>query len=99
MDVVPKEIRKAGPRTLAILWSDGRESRYDVRDLRLHCPCASCRDEVTGERLLDPARVPADVHPLHLASVGNYALKIRWSDGHDTGIYTYERLRGLGVQP
>jgi ATP-binding protein involved in chromosome partitioning len=99
MDVVPKEIRQAGPRTLAIVWSDGRESRYEVRELRLLCPCASCRDEVTGERLLDPARVPQDVHPIRLESVGNYALKVRWSDGHDTGIYTYRRLLDLGMSP
>ena len=96
MDVVPKQIRQAGPTTLAIRWSDGRETLHEVRDLRLACPCAACQDEITGERLLDPATVPEDVHPLDLASVGNYGLKIRWSDGHDTGIYAYDRLRHLG---
>ena len=44
----------------------------------------------------DPARIPDDVRPLNLSSVGNYGLKIRWSDGHDTGIYSYDRLRELG---
>jgi len=93
---VPTRIFQAGPSTLAILWSDGRESRYTVRELRLHCPCATCRDEMTGERLLDPSRIPEDVRPVHLGSVGNYGLKIRWSDGHDTGIYSFDRLRELG---
>jgi ATP-binding protein involved in chromosome partitioning len=93
---VPTRIYQAGPATLAILWSDGRERRYAVRDLRLACPCANCRDEMTGERILDPARVPEDVLPVHLGSVGNYGLKIRWSDGHDTGIYSFDRLRELG---
>jgi DUF971 family protein len=51
---------------------------------------------MTGERILDPTRVPEDVRPVHLGSVGNYGLKIRWSDGHDTGIYSYDRLRELG---
>jgi ATP-binding protein involved in chromosome partitioning len=97
MAAVPARVFQAGPRTLAIAWSDGREARYDVRELRLQCPCATCRDEMTGERILDPARVPEDVRPVHLQSVGNYGLKIRWSDGHDTGIYSYDRLRGLGV--
>lgn len=96
MSVAPKQIRQAGPTTLAILWSDGRETRHEVRELRLSCPCAACHDEITGEPLLDPARVPGDVRPLDLVSVGNYGLKIRWSDGHDTGIYSYERLRELG---
>lgn len=91
----PTEIRQAGPRTLEIEWSDGLTTRYGVRELRLQCPCAACRDELTGERLLDPATVPQDVAPRSLVSVGNYALKIAWSDGHDTGIYTWERLREL----
>jgi len=97
--VRPTQIRQAGPRTLEIEWSDGLATRYDVRDLRLQCPCAGCRDELTGERLLDPATVPPDVAPRSLVSVGNYALKIAWSDGHDTGIYTWERLRELAERP
>jgi DUF971 family protein len=36
------------------------------------------------------------VRPVHISSVGNYGLKIRWSDGHDTGIYSYDRLRESG---
>jgi ATP-binding protein involved in chromosome partitioning len=96
MSAVPTDIRQAGPDTLAIDWSDGHKSEYKVFDLRVACPCASCRDEMTGERLLDPTTVPADVRPVNLVSVGNYAIKITWSDGHDTGIYSYERLRELG---
>jgi len=95
MSAVPTHIRQAGPDRLAIDWSDGENSEYRVFDLRVNCPCANCRDELTGERLLDPARVPPDVRPVSLQSVGNYALKIVWTDGHDTGIYTYERLRTL----
>ena len=93
--ITPLEIRQAGPRELAIRWSDGRESVYDVRDLRLACGCATCVDEWTGDGLLDPARVPADVHPLNIAPVGRYAIQITWSDGHATGIYPFERLRQL----
>ena len=55
--ITPLEIRQAGPRELAIRWSDGRESVYDVRDLRLACGCATCVDEWTGGGLIDPARV------------------------------------------
>ena len=91
----PSAIRQAGPRSLAITWSDGRESRYDVRELRLACGCASCVDEWSGEERLDPASVPEDVHPLSVQSVGRYAIQIRWSDGHDTGIYPFDRLRAL----
>jgi ATP-binding protein involved in chromosome partitioning len=95
MDVVPTDIRQAGPDTLAIRWSDGTQSVYNTRELRLACPCASCHDEVTGERLLDPEQIPADVRPVRIESVGNYGIKIIWTDGHDTGIFSFERLREL----
>lgn len=92
----PTAIRQAGPRTLAIVWADGRESRYDVRELRLACGCARCVDEWSGEGRLDPATVPEDVHPLRIEPVGRYAIQIEWSDGHGSGIYPYDRLRELG---
>jgi ATP-binding protein involved in chromosome partitioning len=95
MPVTPRDIRREDADTLVIDWDDGVTTRYAVRELRLECPCAGCRDEVTGVRLLDPAKVPAGVRPLRLQSVGNYALKISWSDGHDTGIYTFDRLRRI----
>jgi len=98
MDLYPTDIRQAGPDTLAITWNDGLETTYRVFDLRAACPCANCVDELTGERILDPKAVDPNVKPRNLESVGNYAIKIAWSDGHDTGIYTFERLRKLGVE-
>ena len=92
----PTAIRQAGPRTLAIVWADGHESRYDVRELRLACGCARCVDEWTGAGRLDPASVPDDVHPLRIEPVGRYAIQIEWSDGHSSGIYPFRRLRELG---
>lgn len=91
----PRSIRQAGPEELAIDWADGAASVYPVRELRLACGCAACVDEWTGEGRLDPERVPADVHPLRIEPVGRYAIQIHWSDGHDTGIYPFRRLRGL----
>ena len=91
----PTAIRQDGPRALAITWADGHESRLDVRALRLACGCAHCVDEWTGEALLAPESVPADVAPRAIHSVGRYAIQIEWSDGHQSGIYPFERLRGL----
>ena len=79
---------------LTIHWPD-RVQRIDARDLRLACRCAACRDELSGRPLLDPARVPLDVAPLRIWSVGNYALGIAFSDGHDSGIYAYELLSAI----
>ena len=91
----PAAIRQQGPEELAIRWADDHESVYAVRALRLACPCASCIDEWTGEERLDEARVPPDVRPVSIHPVGRYAIQIEWSDGHSTGIYTFERLRSL----
>jgi ATP-binding protein involved in chromosome partitioning len=94
--ITPRQIRQKGPRELVIVWADGHESHYDVRHLRLACACAHCINEWTGEKLLDPATVPLDVHPLKVEGVGRYAIQIEWSDGHRWGIYTFERLRAMG---
>jgi ATP-binding protein involved in chromosome partitioning len=80
---------------LLIEWSAGAPERfYPARELRLACPCAACIEEMSGRPLLDPAVVPPDIRPVSVALVGTYGLRIVWSDGHGTGIYTYERLRG-----
>jgi ATP-binding protein involved in chromosome partitioning len=70
----------------------GHEAWFPARALRLACPCAACVDEMSGRPLLDPASIPLDVRPLSLALVGAYGLKVQWSDGHSTGIYTFQRL-------
>ena len=80
---------------LAITWNDGVETNFRVFDLRAACPCAQCVDELTGKRLLDPGNLDPEVKPVDIVSVGNYALQIKWSDGHDTGIYSWVRLRAL----
>ncbi|MBM4250343.1 MAG: DUF971 domain-containing protein [Deltaproteobacteria bacterium] len=88
-------IEQAGPRTLAITWSDGHKDQFDVVKLRRSCPCASCIDEWTREQRLKPEDVPDTVRPLKIESVGAYALKIHFSDGHATGIYTFQMLRAF----
>lgn len=92
----PREVGPDAEGTrLRIAWEDGAESLYAPRDLRLRCPCAACVDELTGERILTPAAVPPDVHPLAIHYVGRYALRFEWSDGHGTGIYPFDYLRRL----
>jgi ATP-binding protein involved in chromosome partitioning len=84
---------KSDQSPLVIRWSDGKETRHPFRELRLQCPCAMCVDEWTGAKRLDPATVPADVKPIEIRPVGRYGIQITWSDGHGSGIYSFDRLR------
>jgi ATP-binding protein involved in chromosome partitioning len=79
---------------LLIEWEEaGHQALYPARELRLACPCAACVDEMSGRPLLDPGTVPDVVRPVSVALVGGYGLRVHWSDGHATGIYTFQRLR------
>ncbi len=76
-----------------IVWPDGRRVTIPPVQLRDQCPCAACIEEGTGRKILDRAAIPSDIRPVGVEPVGNYAIRVRWSDGHDTGIYTWETLR------
>lgn len=89
----PTDIKlKRAEGILEITFSDEAPCRYDVRRLRCECGCAGCVDERTGVRTLDIAAVPDNISITHLELVGNYAVKLSFSDGHDTGIYSWDRL-------
>ena len=93
---LPTEIRKRhGGGRLAITWADGHTSEYASVYLRGRCPCAHCVDEITGERKVGPLQVVPDVTLQKIAPVGNYAVQLEWSDGHRTGLYSFELLRSL----
>ena len=91
--VSPRVIRRSDPTRVEIEWSDGRTTVYTPSELRGLCPCAQCVSETTGVRMVDPAQIPRDLTQSDLAMVGNYAITMRFSDGHHTGIYTFEYLR------
>lgn len=80
---------------IRLTWSDEVSCELGIRRLRQECPCAFCVDEVTGVRRLDPDSVPAGVELVDMQPVGRYAYRILFGDGHDSGIYTLEMLRGL----
>jgi DUF971 family protein len=91
----PRKVERREDGGLSILWDDGHQASYAPAPLRLACKCALCEDEWTGARRLEAGAVPADIRLLEVQPVGRYGLQLRWSDGHGTGIYTFERLRGL----
>lgn len=94
-DIRVQKIWQKSDRSLAVAWTDGQESEFDVVQLRRLCPCAVCIDEFTHERKLRPEDVAESVRPIRIESVGRYALNIKFNDGHGTGIYTFQMLRDL----
>ena len=92
----PKSIRAIrADGAIEMTWPDGRVVRFPNKTLRANCACAGCVDEMTGRRILDVSAIPDDIAVESMSPVGNYALKIVWSDGHDTGLFTWERLAAL----
>jgi DUF971 family protein len=90
----PTEIRRLGVQAVRIVWSDGHESEYRNDFLRDHCPCAACRER--PKRSLPVVNERHDeLYALQIGLVGRYAVSVQWSDGHDTGIYSYQTLRAL----
>ncbi len=94
MKPIPTQIQsKEGD--IRIVWDDGHQSRYIARDVRLACRCAACVDEWTHEYRINPDTVPPTVKPRSMEPVGSYALQITWSDGHSSGLFTYDYLREI----
>jgi DUF971 family protein len=91
----PRKVEPASPKEILIRWSDGIECTIPYVELRFQCPCASCVDEHTGQRIIRRESINPDVRPTGVQPVGRYALQFSWSDGHATGIYHYDRLYEL----
>jgi DUF971 family protein len=101
----PEHIAISKSKGIQIDWKDGHTSKYPLGLLRDECPCASC----TGAHGTEPQRTdyskPPSATPfpmfqqtlkmLEVEEVGHYAFKIGWSDGHNTGIYSYDHLRKI----
>ena len=92
---MPAEIGRANQHDVKVVWQDGHLSVYPARELRLACPCAGCVDEVTGHVRLIASSIAQTVYPVKIDLIGRYAISIQWSDGHNTGIYAFDRLRKM----
>jgi DUF971 family protein len=82
-------------RALLIEWPDGLARKLNLVALRAQCMCARCVDEITGERIVELDGIDPAIGIEQLQLVGNYALRIHWSDGHHQGLYTWSHLRTL----
>lgn len=106
MSVYPTALSLPTPDRLLIEWSDGARRVCSVKELRAACPCATCREKQSQPaKPADLRSLPilsaAQLQPLRIAKMqplGNYAYNVAFSDGHDTGIFTFELLRELGAE-
>ena len=83
---------------LALAWSDGQESYFTFEALRRSCPCAACQGEPDAlGRVVrpNPQIGPKAFDLVSWEAIGGYALQLRWGDGHSTGLYSYQYLRGI----
>ena len=86
---------------MEIEWKEGEPRRIVLSHLRRNCPCALCvegRQNQAGDSglyMITAAEMAATDEVLAVHPVGRYAIQIKWSDGHDTGIYTFDYLRQL----
>jgi len=85
----------ARPGAVDVTWPDGSTTSLVNRVVRASCRCAQCVDEYTGAKLLDDASIPPNLEVESLQPLGNYAVSIVWSDGHGSGIYSWDGLRAL----
>jgi DUF971 family protein len=86
---------------LILTWADGHESPIPLALLRRECPCASCRhyremaSQPAGLSILPREVANASPEIESIQTVGRYGMQPIWKDGHSTGIYTFDHLRGL----
>jgi DUF971 family protein len=94
---LPTEIKlHQTSRVLELVFTDGRAFRLPYEFLRVYSPSAEVRGHGPGQETLQAGKrdvTIADVEP-----VGHYALRPKFSDGHDTGIYSWDYLYDLGAR-
>jgi DUF971 family protein len=95
----PIQIKQINLSELSLRWSDGHSGVVTMKTLRDGCPCAACKGETVLFQTYTPMEpdvlTPGRYDLKGVETVGGYALKFVWGDGHDMGLYTWEHLRSL----
>jgi len=91
--VLPVDIvHRTQDHTLVITWEDSSTSEYPVAYLRGWCPCAECQGH---SNIIKYRPAPRDTSLIEVWEVGAYAIGLRFSDGHDKGIFRWTWLRDI----
>lgn len=92
----PVEVEyKSAHHALHMTFSDDHVSVFPTHYLRGYCPCAHCQGHSGGPAKWNPSTSLRQIEVEDVQPVGNYALAITWGDGHDSGIYSFQKLREL----
>src|SRR6185503_19119225 len=99
----PEHIAISKSKGIQIDWKDGHHSSYELKYLRHHCPCAQCTGAHGTPPMAPPLEEPPAPFQMFKAAlkmntvepVGNYAIRILWSDGHGSGIYSWDHFRKI----
>ena len=99
--MMPKALNLKRDEKLEIVWETGKVTTFPLAYLRTMCPCAACK-EVRAEKsskktslTILPGNYSAPLSVVGVERIGNYALRIDWSDQHSSGIYSYQYLREI----
>jgi DUF971 family protein len=105
--IKPVKVRvdKSGGSGMTIEWGDGAHSAWSFGWLRAACPCATCHEAREAEgrepgvvKAKDAGLLPmyeAPPRPVDVVPVGKYALRFKWNDGHEAGLYSWDYLRNV----
>lgn len=93
---IPTEIKlHQKSHELEVAFSDGRDFRFTCEFLRINSPSAAVRGHGPGQEVLQVGKKNVGITAID--PVGTYAVKLRFSDGHDTGLYSWDYLYDIGV--
>jgi DUF971 family protein len=94
--VIPTEIRlKKDSKLLIVTFEDGSEFQYTCEYLRVHSPSAEVKGHGPGQETLQTGKESVGITAIE--PIGRYAVRLKFDDGHDTGLYTWDYLRELGA--
>jgi DUF971 family protein len=94
---VPTEIKlHQKSRLMEVSFADGRRFELSFEFLRVHSPSAEVRGHGPGQEVLQVGKKDVDI--VALEPVGSYAVQPRFSDGHDTGIFSFDYLYEIGAK-
>ena len=82
-------------RVLEIAFADGKTFQFPCEFLRVYSPSAEVRGHGPGQEVLQVGKKNVEIK--HIEPVGTYAIQPTFSDGHDTGIYSWDLLYGYGL--